>query len=450
MYHWRALMSKQKLPSVVIVGRTNVGKSTLFNRLSTNVKAIMMDVEGVTRDFIKDTVCWQDRCFDLIDTGGISLRKTQDVLLEQTRKQAMRAIEHAAVLIFVCDGKAGLLPEDREIAKALRKSSDHTLLVINKMDAQLAQEQEYEFSQLGFAQTIPVSAQHGTGIADLLEAIVHALPSKGAVELEEEPKARVVILGKPNVGKSSLLNLLLKEERAIVANIPGTTREAISERIRFHQEDILMTDTPGLRRKRKVTEDLESMMVHSAFRALEDADIVLLVVDASQGVMSDQELKLAFYAFQEHYKGLIVLFNKFDLMDDQKKVDLEFMLSEYDYFFKKIQRLDISCKTEKNIGKILTLIEKVWQRYTQQFTKTELTQLFFDGLHRKPLYKGGELLRFYKAEQVKTAPITIALTVEHPKFFETSQLGYFERMLREKYDLQGVPVRFVMRKAKVD
>lgn len=443
-------MSKHKLPSIVIVGRTNVGKSTLFNRLSTNVKAIMMDVEGVTRDFIKDTVCWQGRCFDLIDTGGISLRKTQDFLLEQTRKQAMRAIEDAAVLVFVVDGKAGLLPEDREIAKALRKYSSRVLLVVNKMDAHAAQEQLYEFNQLGFAQAIPVSAQHGSNIADLLEAMVNALPQKGTEEVAEEPKARVVILGKPNVGKSSLLNLLLKEERAIVADIPGTTREAISERIRFHNEDILMTDTPGLRRKRKVTEKLEGMMVSSSFRALEDADIVMLMIDASEGVMSDQELKLAFYAFQEHYKALIILFNKFDLMDEQKKADLEFMLSEYNYFFKKVERLDISCKSEKNVGKILPLINEVWERYNQQFSKSELTQLFFEGLHRKPLYKAGSMLRFYRAEQIKTAPITIALYVELPQFFETSQLAYFERMMRENYDLHGVPVHFVPRKANVD
>ncbi len=442
-------MSKQKLPSVVIVGRTNVGKSTLFNRLSTEVKTIIMDVAGVTRDFIKDTVCWQGKCFDLIDTGGISLRRTQDLLLEETRKKAMQAIENAAVLMMVCDGKAGLLPEDREIAKILRKTGRPTLLVVNKIDTAVAREQLYEFNQLGFHEVIPVSAQHGTGIADLLEEIVKALPATTG-EMVEEPKAKVVILGKPNVGKSSLLNLLLKEERAIVANIPGTTREAISERIRFHHEDILMTDTPGLRRKRKVTEELEGMMVKSSFRALEDADIVLLVVDASEGVMSDQELKLAFYAFQEKYEALIVLFNKFDLMDEQKKADLEFMLSEYNYFFKKIERLDISCKTEKNVGRILTLIEKVWQRHTQQFSKAELTQLFFDGLHRKPLYKGGEMLRFYRAEQIKTAPITIALTVEYPQFFETSQLGYFERMMRENYDLQGVPVKFVTRKAHAD
>jgi len=440
-------MSKQKLPAIVIVGRTNVGKSTLFNRLSTDVKAIMMDVEGVTRDFIKETISWQGRNFDLVDTGGISLRKTQDVLLEQTRKQAMKAIENAAVLMFVVDGKAGLVPEDREIAKHLRKFSSRVLLVVNKMDAHIAQEQVHEFDKLGFVHTIPVSAQHGSNIADLLEAMVLALPAKGAEDIVEEPKARVVILGKPNVGKSSLLNLLLKEERAIVANIPGTTREAISERIRFHNEDILMTDTPGLRRKRKVTEQLEGMMVKSSFRALEDADVVMLMMDASEAVMSDQELKLAFYAFQEHHKALILLFNKSDLMDEQKKIDLEFMLSEYKYLLKKVERLDISCKTEKNVGKILTLIEKVWQRHTQEFSKSELTQLFFEGLHRKPLYKNGEMLRFFRAEQLKSAPITIALYVDLPQMFETSQLGYFERMMRENYDLQGVPIKFVPRKA---
>lgn len=443
-------MSKQKLPSIVIVGRTNVGKSTLFNRLSTNVKAIMMDVEGVTRDFIKDVVCWQGKCFDLVDTGGISLRKTQDVLLEATRKQAMRAIEDASVLIFVVDGKAGLLPEDLEIAKLLRKYSSHVLLVVNKMDTHLAQEQLYEFSRLGFAKTIPVSAQHGANIADLLEAMVNALPEQGAQKIVEEPKARVVILGKPNVGKSSLLNLLLQEERAIVADIPGTTREAISDKIRFHDEDILMTDTPGLRRKRKVTEKLEEMMVSSSFRALEDSDIVMLMIDASEAVMSDQELKLAFYAFQEHHKGLILLFNKYDLMDEQKKADLEYMLSEYQYILKKVERLDISCKSGKNVGKILPLIEKVWQRYSQQFSKNELTKLFFEGLHNKPLYKGGAMLRFYRAEQIRTAPITIALYVELPQYFETSQLGYFDRMMREKYDLQGVPIKFVPRKVHAD
>lgn len=439
-------MSK-KLPSVVIVGRTNVGKSTLFNRLSNNVKAIMMDVEGVTRDFIKETISWQGRNFDLVDTGGISLRKTQDVLLEQTRKQAMRAIEDAAVIVFVCDGKAGLVPEDREIAKHLRKSLHHTILVVNKIDAHLAQEQLYEFNQLGFPVVLPVSAQHGTGIADLLEAIVSTLPENAAEGMAAEPKARVVILGKPNVGKSSLLNLLLKEERAIVADIPGTTREAISERIRFHNEDILMTDTPGLRRKRKVTEALEGMMVKSSFRALEDADIVMLMIDASSAVMSDQELKLAFYAFQEHHKAVILLFNKMDLMDEQKKADLEFMLSEYKYFLKKVERLDISCKSEKNVGKVLTLVEKVWQRHTQQFSKAELTQLFFEGLHRKPLYKAGAMLRFFRAEQLRSAPITIALYVDLPQMFETSQLGYFERMMRENYDLKGVPIKFVPRKS---
>src|SRR5579872_2355107 len=217
-------MAKKGLPTVVIVGRTNVGKSTLFNRLSTDVKTLTLDYEGVTRDFIRDQVSWQGHNFDLIDTGGISLRKTTDHILEESRKKALHLIEHADIVIFVCDAKVGLLPEDREIARLLHKLGVKTIVVANKVDTHVGQEQEHEFTRLGFENFISISAQHGFGIADLLQAIVDALPDQSSEHIEEAaPKCKVTILGKPNVGKSSLLNLLLKEERAIVADIPGTT-----------------------------------------------------------------------------------------------------------------------------------------------------------------------------------------------------------------------------------
>lgn len=436
---------KKKFPLVVIVGRTNVGKSTLFNRLSVDVKSLTMDTEGVTRDFLMDTVCWQGKCFELVDTGGISLRKTSDVLLEQTRQRALHILEQASIILFVCDAKVGLLPEDREIAKLLHRMSQKTFLLLNKTDTKIGKEQLFEFDRLGFQKIIPISAQHGMGMSDLLEGIVEELPEHAKEIEEEKPKARVVILGKPNVGKSSLLNLLIQQERSIVADIPGTTREPISETIRFYKEDIVLTDTPGVRRKRKVTESLESMMVKTAFRALEDADIVLLMIDASHARIADQELKLSFYAFEEQYKAVILLFNKFDLVDEEKKLDLEFSLSKYEFFMKKIERLDISCKTEKNVNKILKTVNNVWQRYSQTFNDTQLSTLFHESLRKTPLYKMGELMRFYSAKQVKTAPITIVLHVGKPEQFDRSHFAFFDRLMRKKYDLKGVPVRFIAR-----
>jgi GTP-binding protein len=319
------------------------------------------------------------------------------------------------------------------------------LLAINKIDTTLGQEHQYDFMRLGFKNTIPISAQHGQGIADLLEGIVDNLGDP-IVEIEEEPRCRVVILGKPNVGKSSLLNLLVQEERAIVADIPGTTREAISECIQFYKAAIQVTDTPGVRRKRSVNEPIEEMMVKSAMAALRDTDIVLLMIDGSAGVLADQELKLLFYAFQEQHKAVILLTNKQDIMDERTHETLDSNVDEYTFFMKKIEHLDISCKTGKNIGKVLPLIDTVWKRYSARIRNDELTMLFKGALDDKPLFRQEQLLELFKVEQIKTAPITILLYVNLPQFFGASQLAFFEGLLREHYDLQGVPVRFVLRK----
>ena len=439
-------MNKVNLPTVVIIGRTNIGKSTLFNRLSVDVKSLVLDQEGVTRDFLKDIVCWQDKCFELIDTGGIHLRKTQDPLLEATRQRALGQIREADIILFMCDGKVGILPEDRELSKFLHKLGKTIFLVVNKVDAHVSKEYEHEFQQLGHKYIYPLSAQHGTGIVELLEKIVNTLATQPLIKKIPALQCRVVILGKPNVGKSSLMNMLIKQERAIVTDVPGTTREAISERIQFYKAVIQLTDTPGIRKKRAVTEPLENLMVKSAFSALKDADIVLLVVDATEGKISDQELKLMFYAFGQKYKAIILLFNKQDIIDEYAQETLKLNLEQYDYFIKKIVRLDISCKTSKNVGRILSLIEKVWGRYSQTFSDEELTQLLKEALQKKPLYRQEQMLHVYSARQIKTAPITILLRVNKPKFFESSQLAFFERILRGAYELRGVPIRFVIRK----
>ncbi|MBI2775037.1 ribosome biogenesis GTPase Der [Candidatus Dependentiae bacterium] len=434
------------LPQVVIVGRTNVGKSTLFNRLSTDVKSMTLDYEGVTRDFVRDTVCWKDTCFELIDSGGISIHKVHDPLGEKVRQLGFDLIDKADLLLFVVDGKAGLTEDDRQLIQVVRRKGNKVLLAINKMDSNQAQEMLYEFVQLGFEENFPISAQHGTGIAELLDAILAALP-KHAKTKEEEPRYSVALLGKPNVGKSSLMNLLLEQERSIVFDQPGTTREAITEPIKFYQETIAMTDTPGIRKKRSIDESLEEMMVKSSFRAVKNASIILLLIDSPQGHMSDQELKLAFYCFQEG-KAIILLFNKDDLMTDFNRKDLAFDLERYDYFIKKIPSLTISCKTGKNIGKILPLVKKVWERNTQQLNDLELTRVFKAALERTPLYHQSKLLMLYRAEQVRHAPITILLYVNEPKWFGQSQVSFFENVMREHFDLVGVPVLFILRKRK--
>jgi GTP-binding protein len=437
-------MSKKILPTVVIVGRTNVGKSTLFNRLSENVKSIATDYEGVTRDFVKDTISWQGKQFDLIDTGGISLRKTQDVLLQETRERALSCMQQADILLFVCDGTVGIVQEDHEIAKVVRKLNKKTALILNKADSKQFADHIHEFERLGIDPIISLSAQHGKGMSDLLDFIVTNISEPVEKEIKD-PACKVVFFGKPNVGKSSLLNLLLKQDRAIVSNIPGTTREALSERITFYQEDILLTDTPGVRRKRVVTEDLEGMMVKSSMHALEQANVVLLLVDASEGKVVDQELKLAFYAFKDRYKALIILFNKQDLMTDESKHDLAMSLSEYEYMLKKVVQLSISCKSGKNVGKILPLINTVWKRYSQTFSDEELTMVIKEAMNRSHLFKCGHELHVYSARQVGTAPITIVLRVNNVLWFEQSSLNFFDSVLRQKFDLQGIPVRFLIR-----
>jgi GTP-binding protein len=435
----------KELATVVIVGRTNVGKSSLFNRLATSVKSLTFDYEGITRDFLRDTVCWQGVCFDLIDTGGISFKKSEDPLMEQARNVALSMVENADALVFVVDGSAGPLPEDREIAKMLHKKGKPVILVVNKIDVKSAKENLFEFERLGFGNPLAVSCQHGIGIGDLLELIVDKLPIKVEAIADSKPKCKVVLLGKPNVGKSSLLNLLLKQERAIVSQVPGTTREAISERIVFHQEDIQVTDTPGIRKKRAVNEPIESLMVKSSLRALQDADIVLLLVDSSEGQLSDQELKLAFYAFTELHKSLIILFNKQDLVDESLKKYLEHQLAPYAHLMDKVERLEISCKTEKNIGKIIPLVSEVWKRSTQQFSASDLTVLFQEAMTRRPLYHKTQLLKLFRVRQVKEAPITLLLIVNVPVWFGTSQLGFLDNVLRKAYELKGVPVKYIPR-----
>lgn len=434
-----------KLPRVVIVGRMNVGKSTLFNRLSVNAKSMTFDFEGVTRDVIKDTVTWREYTFELVDTGGISLRKSTDEINEQVRQLALKMVEQADVILLVVDGTVGVTTEDREVAKACRKLNKKIILVVNKADNKATEEHRYEFERLGIKPIVFISALHGTSSSNLLDEICAALPASQPIIQKEDEGCKIVILGKPNVGKSSLLNLLAQEERAIVSPVAGTTREAVAQKITFYQQDLLLTDTPGIRRKRKIEETLETMMVKSAFRAVDQADVVLLLIDATEHAIADQELKLAFYVF-EHYKSLIILFNKDDISNAEIKKDMDFSLEVYDYFLKKVPQMHISCKSGKNIGKVLPLVKQVYERSLQKFDDDELTMLFKEALRHKPLYHQQMVLHVKRVKQIASNPITIVLITETPEWFGPAQLGYFDNIMRAKYNLLGNPIKFLTRK----
>lgn len=431
------------------MGRVNVGKSTLFNKLSSTVKSLTLDYEGVTRDFIRDHIVWKDKNFDLVDCGGIFLRKTTDKFLIMVRDQVLQLIDNSSVIIFVVDGAVGVTNDDIEISKLLHKQGKPVILAINKIDVSDAQTNKYEFEKFGFKYNVGISAEHGLNLNELLDITVDLLPKNTKKSLEqEESKSSIVFLGKPNVGKSSLLNAILGEERAFTSDIPGTTREALSENITFYKETIQITDTPGIRKKSKVNETIETLMVKSAFNALKDSNIVLLLLDGSEKTIVDQELKLAFYAFEEQHKGLILLINKADLIDSAVKQLLTDSLEPYKHLVKKIPMLYISCKSGLNVGKVVPLIQKVSQRLDFKFNAQELEHLLISGLLSKPLLHKREKLEIYSVTQKSGKGIVILLEVNEPLWFGPSQLAFFEGLIRKKYDLIGVPIKFLLKKSK--
>lgn len=437
---------KKIAPHVVIVGRTNVGKSTLFNRLSLNTKAIVFNQEGVTRDFISEEITWDNATFSLIDTGGLSILRQSDEINKQVQNVARNCVYTADLLLFVVDGSVPLHPVDQQIAKELRKTGKKIVLVINKIDKNSSQDFTQEITHyFNFPDVVLISAEHGKGIANLLTIILSFLP-KEIKENKKEILCKVVLLGKPNVGKSSLLNALLHKERSIVSEVPGTTREAIIEKVNFLQEEIQIADTAGVRRKRSITENLEKSMVSSTMYVVKDTDVVLLLIDAHEGKLSDQEIKLAYYVFEEQKKGLIMLYNKQDLVDEELKAQLDYDKEEYEQLLSKLISIPISCVSGKNIGKILPAVKDVWQRYSQFLDNELLFSTLMMAMEHKTLHKNQNRLILYKLKQINTSPITILLTVNEPKWFDDSHSRFFENILRKKFNLQSVPVVFGYRK----
>lgn len=438
---------QKKLPTVALVGRTNVGKSTLFNRLTKSQQSLVFAREGVTRDYIKNIATWNDKAFNLIDTGGLPFEKNLDSILQEVEQSVHNTIQNSDLILFVCDGKNGLVEQDRMLAKMLHKTKKPVFLLLNKSDNATAfAEHEYEFNALGFKDIFALSAIHGTGVRELLNAVCKTIESTETYEVKE-PSYSVAILGKPNVGKSSLLNLLLKTERSIVSEIAGTTREAISESFSFHKEVIKLTDTPGVRRKKKVDDPLEQEMVKRSFQTVRQADIILLMIDSTDGKLADQDLKLLFYAYEQK-TSIILVFNKTDILEKDTKDILLYDMKRYDFFLTKIPILWISCKTEKNVGNVLKEIQKARKRRLQKFNPVEIDELIKGALIRRPLYHKRQLLKVLNVKVIESENRlpTFILYVNYPEWFGPTQLGYLENQLRRKYDLLGCPIQFIRQK----
>ena len=431
-------------PKIAIIGRTNVGKSTLFNRLTKEKKSIVFEREAVTRDYIHEVISWQKKSFDLIDTGGLPLKKETDPILKEVQQSVHDIIQQADLILFVCDAKNGLIEEDRTLAKILHKTKKPVFLLLNKADNKTAYEENaYEFNSLGFKDIYPISAIHGTGIEKLLNNISETVETKK--DFPQKPSYHITILGKPNVGKSSLMNLLIKEKRAIVSSTAGTTREAISEDVYFHKDLIQFIDTAGIRKKSKIEDPLEISMAKSSLLAIRNSDIVLLVIDSTKGQVSDQELKLLFYAFKEK-KSIILVLNKTDILDTQHKEMLLYDLEKYNFFIKKLPVVWISCISKKNIGTILKEIQFAWKRRKQIFDKVKVENLIKEQLIKKPMYHKTLLLKVLRIQLIQGSIPTFILRVNYPQWFGPTQLGFIENVLRRNYDLLGCPIQLIPQK----
>lgn len=433
-----------RYPTVLLVGRTNVGKSTLFNRLISKKKSIVFDQEGVTRDYLEELVSWDNKTFKLVDTGGFSFKKGTSDIDKHVQTKVRTLLQKADLLLFICDIKNGPTNEDKLIADTLRKVQKPMVLILNKADnTHIIEENTAEFYELGFQDIIPISSIHGTGVSNLLEKIIESIHQQPQENLEQ-PKHSIVIVGKPNVGKSSLMNLLINQERSIVSEQAGTTREAISENV-YHCSDLIqITDTAGVRRKSRINEDLEELMVKSSLSAIREANIILLVIDASEGKIADQELKLLFHSL-EYKKPLIIIFNKSDLLEQNlyAKDQLQQDMVKYDFILSKIPHIFISCLSKKNVGKIINMVKKVLERCKQDFNAIDLIEIVKNALERKPLFHKKIPLKVFSIKNIKQAPIpTFLLLVNYPQWFGETQLGFIENIIRKNFDLKGCPIKF--------
>ncbi len=437
-------------PIVAIVGRPNVGKSTLFNKLVGSNISIVKDTPGVTRDRIYADAEWLNKGFTLIDTGGIE-PGTSDMMLANMREQAEIAIETADVIIFMTDLKTGLVDSDGQVAAMLRKSGKPIILVVNKVDNPVKQQLEvYEFYNLGLGDPIPVSSVNQTGIGDMLDEVIAHFPENTA-EYEDDDTPKIAIVGKPNVGKSSIINKLLGENRVIVSDVAGTTRDAIDTRVIRNGKDYIMIDTAGIRRKSRIKEDIEYYSIVRTVSAVERADIVIVVIDAKEGV-TEQDAKIAGIA-HERGKGVIIAVNKWDLIEKNNKTMNEYTakLKEVLAFMPYAEFLFVSAVSGQRLNKLFDVIDTIIQFHALRVSTGVLNDILSEAvaMQQPPTDKGRRLKIFYITE-VSVKPPTFILFVNSRKLMHYSYTRYIENKLREAFGFNGTPMRFIIRERNAD
>lgn len=434
---------------VAIVGRPNVGKSTLFNKLTGKRIAIVEDTPGVTRDRIYCHVEWLKHNFILVDTGGIE-PKSEDIILKQMKRQAELAIETADVIVFMVDGKEGIVPADYEVAEMLRKAKKPVILIVNKIDNLTLEDNKYEFYNLGIGEPLAISAAQGLGIGDMLDEIVKNFEEEANAE-EDTAEIKVAITGKPNVGKSSLLNKLAGEDRVIVSDIPGTTRDAIDSYIEINEDKFLFIDTAGIRRKSKVKEEVERYSVIRSLAAIERADICLVMVDAEEGV-TEQDEKIAGFA-HEAGKGIVIVVNKWDLIekDDKTMNEFEIKIRRDLSFIDYAPIAFISAKTGQRLNKLIETIKYVDNQHAMRVKTGVLNEVVNEALLMKqPPIEKGKMLKIYYATQASTRPPTFVFFVNYTDSIHFSYARYLENQLRKHFGMGGTPIRFIYREKKKD
>lgn len=431
-------------PIVAIVGRPNVGKSTLFNRIAGERISIVEDTPGVTRDRIYAEAEWVSKYFTIIDTGGIE-PDSEELIPKKMREQAQLAMEMADVILFVVDGKAGLTPADRDVALLLMKTRKPVILVVNKVDNRSLPDDFYDFYELGFGEPVPVSSSIGLGTGDLLDEVVKNFPQEAETEKEEDI-IKVAIVGKPNAGKSSILNKLIGEERVIVSPIAGTTRDAIDSYIEIQGRKYLFIDTAGIRKKSKIYENVEKYSVIRSYAAVERADVVLIVIDAAEGI-SEQDSKIAGLA-HDSGKASLVIVNKWDLIEKDHRTMNEFTakIREELPFMPYSPLLFVSAETSQRLHKIRENIDAVFEQAQKRVSTGVLNDVIGEAvMMNQPPSDKGKRLKIYYGTQVGIKPPTFALFVNEKKLFHFSYQRYIENQLRENFGFEGTPIRIYIR-----
>ena len=444
----RIMAKKNRKPIVAVIGRPNVGKSTLFNVLAGERISIVKDTPGITRDRIYTDVTWLDRTFTLIDTGGIE-PESKDVILSQMRTQAQIAIDTADVIIFLVDVKQGLQDADSHVANMLRKSKKPVVLVVNKVDSfEKYQADVYEFYQLGIGEPYPISSVNRLGLGEMLDEVISYFPEYVEGE-EEDERPKVAIVGKPNVGKSSIINRLTGENRVIVSDIAGTTRDAVDTEVTYNGKEYVLIDTAGVRRKSKIKEDLEHYMIVRTVSAVEKADVVVLVIDATEGV-TDQDTKIAGIA-HECGKAMIIAVNKWDLVEKNDKTMNVFTKNIRDMlsFMPYAELLFVSAETGQRLPKLFEMIDVVMENHAMRVATGVLNEIMTEAVAmQQPPTDKGKRLRLYYITQVSVKPPTFVIFVNDKELMHFSYTRYIENRIRDSFGFRGTPLHFIIRERK--